>query len=135
MNHRVAILRGVLLLTAWNCAFCALLRAAEKPTVKVYDRVQYVAGVRDARAAAVVENRTTHYVLVAHSALLGGYIEIAPSCIGADKLTYKEIRSRVAKVENQYAAELKAEQDRVLQQEVAASVAAAPNSGACSGST
>lgn len=44
-----------------------------------------------------------------------GFVEIAPTCIRADKLTLREIRARVAGLENEQDAHLQAQQDEAAQ--------------------
>jgi hypothetical protein len=81
-------------------AFGTPTQAAQTNAVKVYTKVQMIAGVTYARATAVTSPEgKTSYILVALSDYLGGFVEIAPTCVGADKLSYQQIRERVAEVE------------------------------------
>lgn len=81
--------------------------------IPVYTKVLMIDGANHVRAAAVTnQDGTLRYVLVAHSQHFGGLIEIAPDCIGADKLSYGEIQARVAKVEAEHMAAVRAAEEK-----------------------
>ena len=130
MKRLVPMSRLALLLAVGCGAPAGLLHGAEAP--KVFGKVTRIARVEAARAAPVVRpDRTTNYVLVAYSSRFNGWIEIGPTCIGADKLTARDIRARVAGIEKQFETQTEAEL-QAAQAALARNVARAPNRGPCS---
>jgi len=86
---------------------------SEEPSkIAIYKTVQAIKGVENVCGVPVtLPGQTTKYILVAYSARLSGWVEIAPTCVGANKIPLREIQDRVAKVEGRYDAQLKAKDD------------------------